>query len=159
MSVWELDKSELITFGQRRGYAVKLYEYSFRGRKGRFLTIEQYEAMRDDYLGEYINRRKSQVTVPNAEIARRIARELFYFAEQLEQSQGDKGQLSADEERDIKALVSDLLGERKMNENGAVEPPQNERNEEQNDEQRTSFRPKVHNRPPSESSTGEEGAD
>ncbi len=155
MSVWELDRSEFIPFGKRRGYAVKLYEYSFRGRKGRFLTIEQYEAMRDDYLGEYINRRKSQVTVPNAEVARRIARELMYFAEVLEQSQGDKGQISADEERKIKAIVSDLLGETKMNENGEADASPNERN----DEQRTSFRPKVHNRPPSESAEGEEGRD
>ena len=159
MSVWELDRSELIPFGKRRGYAVKLYEYSFRGRKGRFLTIEQYEAVRDDYLGEYINRRKSQVTVPNAEVAKRIARELLDFAEQLEQSQGDKGQISADEEREIKAIVSDLLGETKMNEemneNGEADASPNERN----DEQRTSFRPKVHNGPPSESAEGEEGRD
>ena len=155
MSVWELDKSDFIPFGKRRGYAVKLYEYSHRGRKGRFLTIEQYEAIRDDYLGEYINRRKSQVTVPNAEVARRIARELMYFAEVLEQSQGDRGH-STDEERDIKAF---LLGETKMNEqmneNGEADASPNERN----DEQRTSFRPKVHNRPPSESAEGEEGRD
>jgi len=158
MSVWELDRSDFIGFGRRKGYAVKLYEYSFRGRKGRFLAIEQYEAERDDYLGEYINRRKSQVTVPNAEVARRIAKELFYFAEQLEQSQGDKGQIFTDEERDIKAIVSDLPSETKMNkemnENGEADASPNERNE-----QRTSFRPEVHNRPPSESSTGEEGTD
>ena len=133
MPVRELDTSDLISCGKRRAYAVKVYAWTREGREGKFLAIEQYEAIRDDYSGELIWRRKSQVTVTDASVARRIGRELEDFASQLEQEK------------------------RKMNESGSGTLP-NERKEPK-------FRgiliagESVPNRPPSESSTGEEGAD
>ena len=137
MPVTELDRSDFIPCGKRRGYAVKVYAWTREGREGKFVAVEQYESVRDDYSGEEIWRRKSQVTVTDASVARRIARELEDFASLLE----EEG--------------------RKMNESGSGTLP-NERKEPKfrgvlftDDE----FAGEVHNRPPSESSTGEEGTD
>ena len=102
MPVVELDRSDLISCGKRRGFAVKVYAWTREGREGKFVAIEQYEAIRDDYSGEEIWRRRGQVTITDASVARRLARELEDFARYLE---GE---------------------EQKMNESGGGTPP-NER--------------------------------